>query len=58
MENREVWQLNLELLLPQPSRKAGNEERREEELNKSERILNIISVRLSKSPQPVAYAGF
>ena len=28
MEDREVWRLNLELLPPQPSRKAGNEERR------------------------------
>ena len=28
MEDREVWRLNLELLLPQPSRKSGKEERR------------------------------
>ena len=28
MEDREVWRLNLELLPSQPSRKAGNEERR------------------------------
>ena len=28
MEDREVWQLNLELLPQQPSRKSGNEERR------------------------------
>ena len=28
MEDDEVWRLNLELLPPQPSRKAGNEERK------------------------------
>ena len=28
MKDREVWQLNLELLPPQPSRKRSNEERR------------------------------
>ena len=28
MEDREERQLNLKLLFPQPSRKAGNEERR------------------------------
>ena len=28
IEDREVWWLNLELLLPQPHGKAGNEERR------------------------------
>ena len=28
IEDRELWQLNIKLLLPQPSRKAGNEERR------------------------------
>ena len=28
MEDREVWRLNLELLPPQPSQKAGNEEKR------------------------------
>ena len=31
MEDREVWRLNLEQLLPQPLRKAGNEERKEED---------------------------
>ena len=33
MENREVWRLEetLALMPPQPSRKAGNEERRKEE---------------------------
>ena len=28
MEDREMWWLNLDLLSPKPSRKAGNEERR------------------------------
>ena len=28
VEDREVWRLNLELLLPQPHGKAGNDERR------------------------------
>ena len=34
MEDLEVWWLNLELLPQQPHGKAGNEERKEEELMK------------------------
>ena len=33
MEDREMWRLNLQLLPPQPSRKAGNEERRRKKIH-------------------------
>ena len=52
MEDRDVWRFNFELLPPQPSRKAGNEERRLfllEQFSKNIKIFFAQNLRISKN---------